>query len=163
MKYEDKPPGLCDNSDSETEGSGWCCVKNSLKRELFDDARPVRSLPDSRAAPEVPRPASTASRSGGGAGEPFASAGINPGGPESDQNRDPQGIGAQSFASAVTIPVGPESDPIRDPQGIGVQSFASAGSNRWTGVELKNKFEALVECGVLSVRNKHAWSQRPPE
>jgi hypothetical protein len=45
-------------------------------------------------------------------------------GPESDQIRDPQGIGAQPFASAGIIPVGPESDQIRDPQGIGVQSFA---------------------------------------
>ncbi len=49
-------------------------------------------------------------------------------GPESDQNRDPQGIGVQSFASAGTTPVGPESDQNRDPQGIGVQSFASAGN-----------------------------------
>jgi hypothetical protein len=26
MKYEDKPPGLCDDSDSETDGSGWSFV-----------------------------------------------------------------------------------------------------------------------------------------
>ena len=134
MKYEDKPPGLCDNSDSETEGSGWCCVKNSLKRELFDDARPVRSLPDSRAAPEVPRPASTARISVGGASESFASAGIIPVGPESDQIRDPQGIGAQPFASAGIIPVGPESDQNRHPQGIGVQSFAPQISEPTTSV-----------------------------
>jgi hypothetical protein len=117
--------------DVRSDASQGVQSHRSVRRALR--AR-IGGLPDSRAAPEVPRPASTARISVGGASESFASAGIIPVGPESDQIRDPQGIGAQPFASAGIIPVGPESDQNRDPQGIGVQSFAPQISEPTTSV-----------------------------